>query len=685
MAYQDLLIDNSVAVEDGNYFIVTVTDLAVNETYPIQFRYKYKDGTFGLWSASRLLVTPGETLPGSPNLSLTDVVGDDGFIKITWNGNDKSGKPITNVDRVDIFIDGAPFDGTKAAASFKVAGTQTIAAPSGQYAVALYAISNYGTKSAVSDARSVVVTKSGQSVLNPEDPYAPTVTSGLASVIVGWNGKKSDGDGGFEDFTSGSFAGAKVFIGESADFVPSDNNWVHTLNFANGYNEVSIGVGTIINKSLGLTLGYNTPYYIKIDTVNANKVANGQPISAEGNPITVSKLPASEIKTGFLEADAYIKAGASGGARVEISGSTSPFVIYGTDGTTKLLEFIGGSTGTLAINGSGTFTGNLSIGSGDDVFKAEPLTGIWLGNTNFLNSKFSVSKSGYLKATVGEIAGWTIASTYLQNSTGTIKLNGGLDPALFIGSASGAHIRMAPDSIAHYNGGSASGKFTLNTSTGNLTMNGGTLTNGEVNSSTITGTTINVSGQQVGTGVQSGDYSEASDTSTKINFTEANYSIIPAFDTWTEEVSTGYYDPVAETWVSGTTTTTNTSKTLKITDSIEKGGIPTSGYYSELWLQTGTASGDATIYGNYPGGYISFEVRSNSTEKAFYINGFGANWTDRHETTSSSDQPAVLQADSTGKITRGRSFFSSGASSSTILNNWSGVGQNGDIVFSTNN
>ena len=475
-----------------------------------------------------------------------------------------------------------------------------------------------------------------------------------------------------------------MFIGESADFVPSDNNWVHTLNFANGYNEVSIGVGTIINKSLGLTLGYNTPYYVKIDTVNASKVANGQPIAAEGNPITVAKLPASEIKTGFLEADAYIKAGASSGARVEMSGSASPFVIYGTDGTTKLLEFIGGSTGTLAINGSGTFTGNLSIGSGNEIFKADPSTGIWLGNANFASSTFSVSRSGYLKATIGEIAGWTIASTYLQNATGTIKLNGGYDPALFIGSASGAHIRIAPDSMAHYNGGSPTGKFTLNTSTGNLTMNGGTLTNGEVNSSTITGTTINVSGQQVGTGSGT-SYNENSDSSTKINFTEANFSIIPAYDTWTDTVSTGYYDPISETWVSGTTTTTNTTRTLKITDSIEKGGVPTSGYYSELWLQTGTSSGDATIYGNYPGGYISFEVRSNSTERAFYMNGYGENWTNRHETTTFADQPAVLQADANGKITRGRAFFSSGSASSTILNNWGSVGQNGDIVFSTNN
>jgi hypothetical protein len=62
-AYQDLLKDNSVAVENGNYFIVTVTDLDLNENYPIQFRWKYQDGTFGLWSASKLLTTIGETLP----------------------------------------------------------------------------------------------------------------------------------------------------------------------------------------------------------------------------------------------------------------------------------------------------------------------------------------------------------------------------------------------------------------------------------------------------------------------------------------------------------------------------------------------------------------------------------------------------------------------------------------------
>jgi len=484
-AYQDLLKDNSVAVENGNYFIVTVTDLNLNETYPIQFRWKYQDGTYGLWGATKILTTPGETVPGRPNLGITDVVGDKGFIKITWNGNDSSGKPISNIDRVDIYIDGAPFDATKPAASFKTAGTQTITAPAGQYIVALYAVTNYGGTSPVSYSRSVTVTGQAETIVNPEDPSAPEVTAGLASVIVEWDGKKNDGEGGTENFTSGSFAGAKVFIGTTADFVTSDNNWVHTLNFANGSNKVSIGVGTVINKSTGATLQYGVPYYIKIDTINSNNLSNGQPVSASGNPITVDMLPASEIKTGFLDADAYIKAGASGGARVEIGGSTTPLVIYGTDGTTELLKFTGGSTGTLAIKGSGTFTGNLSIGTGDTVFKAEPATGIWLGDANYADADFRVSTNGVLRAKAGEIGGWEITGSYLQNTAGTFQINSNLS-TMYLGSPDSSHIRFTPSQIAHYSGaGSLSNKFTLTTATGALTLSG-TITGSNIYGSKIT-------------------------------------------------------------------------------------------------------------------------------------------------------------------------------------------------------
>ena len=640
-AYQDLLKDNSVAVENGNYFIVTVTDLDLNENYPIQFRWKYQDGTYGLWSVSKLLTTPAETLPGSPNLLLTDVVGDDGFIKITWNGNDKSGKPITNIDRVDIFIDGAPFDGTKAAGSFKVAGTQTIAAPAGHYAVALYAISNYGSQSAVSDAQDVDVFKSGQSIINPQDPSAPTVNAGLASVIVEWDGKKNNGDGTFSDFTSGSFAGAKVFIGTTAGFTTSNNNWVHTLNFANGSNKVSIGVGTVIDKSLGTTLEYGVPYYIKIDTINANGVANGQPVSAGGNPITVSKLPASEISTGILTADNSITAGVEDGQRVVISGSAAPFIIYGTDGTTKLLEYIAsGTVGTLAIKGSGTFTGDLSIGTGEDVFKAEPATGIWLGKSTYSGAPFSVSKNGYLTSAYGEIGGWELGASYLQNSTGTLKINSGSSPAIFLGSASGAHFRLSPDSITHYDGGSASGKFSLTASNGNISLKGDINAGSNIYGSTITGSTI---------------------TGSDINSTgDGTFS-------GTLTISGGYITHGSGVWLNSPAFEVGTF-----------GGNV--GYFR-------TASDGTSYLGNTSSSSLAFRIdmsQSGYFARGYHLNNLGATEFSQPDPNGFTPSRTVVVANDDGWLHTGRAFFyGSQGTSSTIHSNTSGTARIGDVYFST--
>jgi hypothetical protein len=87
---------------------------------------------------------------------------------------------------------------------------------------------------------------------------------------------------------------------------------------------------------------------------------------------------------------------------------------------------------------------------------------------------------------------------------------------------------------------------------------------------------------------------------------------------------------------------------------------------------------------------MGFELRANSTEKGFYFIGdetiSGQNWGVEHLTTSYKDQPAMLQTDATGKVTRGRAIFTSGSSSTTILGStWNSVGQNGDLAFSTNN
>jgi hypothetical protein len=507
MAYEDLLKDTSrVDSSNSNYFLVTITDLDVNQSYPIQFRWKYNDGTFSPWSAVRVVTTPGESDPNTPKFADSNVdVTTPGFIKITWDGtsDDATPTPLTDIDRVDVYIDGLPFDGNKPAATFKTAGTQVIAAPGGTYQIVLYAVSKLGKLSPVSAAVTKTVSDISNPVVDPEDPEAPTVTAGLASVIVEWSGKKSGGG----DFPTGSFAGAKVFIGTSAGFTPSDNNWVHTLNFANGSNKVSIGVGTVIDKAAGTLLQYNTPYFIKIDTINASGTSNNNPIAASGNPITVNKVAASEIITGTLAADASITAGIDGGSRVVLSGGANPLVIYGTNGTTELLKFTGGATGTLTVNGGGTFTGDLSAGSGSSIFKSDS-SGIYLGNAVFALAPFSVSRNGILKAESGTIGGWTLGSTFLQNagSSPTIKID---TSGIIVGSTSNAYIDITSSGITHRNSnGTASGKFTLTTGPsaqltidGTFTISGTSTINGTAASTVVSNASTGSTAIQSGNGV----------------------------------------------------------------------------------------------------------------------------------------------------------------------------------------
>jgi hypothetical protein len=469
MAYEDLIKDTSQSFENGNYFILTITDLDVNQPYPVQFRWKNKDGSFSKWGAAKTLSTPGESDPATPRLQSANVVGGAGFLSVTWDGKNSTGVDLTNIDRVDVYIDGPPFDGTKPTDNFKSSGTKTFVAPAGSYTVTLVAVSKLGTLSPTSTAITKSVTSVATPIATPEDPSAPTITAGLASIIVSWDGKNSDD----ENFAAGAFAGAKVYIGTTSTFTPSADNWVHSLNFANGNNQVSIGVGTVINKTSGATLQYGTPYFIKLRTINASGTETSTAIASSPTSITVDKLPASEIKTGILAADASITAGASSGARVVMSGASSPFIIYGTDGSTKLLEFIGGSTGTLVITGSSTFSGNLSVGSGNSIFKAEPATGMWLGNATESSAPFSVSNNGVIRATSGTIGGWYLGSSTLQNasSSPTIRLN---TSGIIVGATSSSYIDIAADGITHRNSnGTASGKFTLTTGASpSLTVNG---------------------------------------------------------------------------------------------------------------------------------------------------------------------------------------------------------------------
>ena len=392
---------------DKNYFNFKATGLKIDTNYAIKFQWVYSDGTVSDWSPGKFVNTSTESVPVAPTATVT---GGAGFIKVELPTFP------ANALRVDVRIAGGTFgNGTVVATSFTSAGVKTIAAlgaasPGNAYVVTLLTVTPSKINGDASTPTTVYVTDPSAAlvVTAPQDPFAPVVKAGLASVIVEWSGKKSDGT----DLTLTGFSGAKVHIGTSSGFTPSADNWVHTLNFANGSNRVSIGVGSVIDKTAGTTLQYGTAYHVKLVAVNASGSLSSA-VSASNNPVTVLRLPASEIDAGILRADAYIQAGADGGQRAVLSGSTSPFIIYGTDGTTKLLEFLtSGTTGTLAIKGSGTFTGDISGASGT-----------FAGNLSSSGGAFTVN-NGVLTASSGTIGGWSIGSTLTATvSNNTITLN----------------------------------------------------------------------------------------------------------------------------------------------------------------------------------------------------------------------------------------------------------------------
>jgi len=105
MAYEDLLKDTSASFEDGNYFVVTVPDLTPGTIYPIEFRWKYKDGTFSEWGCVKTIVAPLASTPSRPGFSQGDLSYFQGILTVTWSGQDFNNLSYgATFDRVDVYV-----------------------------------------------------------------------------------------------------------------------------------------------------------------------------------------------------------------------------------------------------------------------------------------------------------------------------------------------------------------------------------------------------------------------------------------------------------------------------------------------------------------------------------------------------------------------------------------------------
>lgn len=108
MAYEDLLKDTSESFENGNYFNVTITDLGltdVADSYPIQFRWKFKDGTYSNWSAVKNVEVPAIQLEAPAVPSTPTVRPVLGAIEVSWDGKTSTGANQANQsDFANIYI-----------------------------------------------------------------------------------------------------------------------------------------------------------------------------------------------------------------------------------------------------------------------------------------------------------------------------------------------------------------------------------------------------------------------------------------------------------------------------------------------------------------------------------------------------------------------------------------------------
>ena len=102
--YQDLLKDTSQSYDNGDYFIVTIPGLIPGTIYPLEFRWKYKDGTFGEdWSAVKTITAPAESVPQPPSPAV--VTYSQGIITVKWDGKNATGGtyPAT-LDKIEVYI-----------------------------------------------------------------------------------------------------------------------------------------------------------------------------------------------------------------------------------------------------------------------------------------------------------------------------------------------------------------------------------------------------------------------------------------------------------------------------------------------------------------------------------------------------------------------------------------------------
>jgi hypothetical protein len=115
-------------------------------------------------------------------------------------------------------------------------------------------------------------------------------------------------------------------------------------------------------------------------------------------------------------------------------------------------KFSGDANGAykVVLDGNGTSTigswtindTSLSGGTGTSTIALTPGAGIHMGNASIADAPFSVTNAGVLKATSGEVAGWSLSDDKLSGGAMIIRKNGTIESDGFVSNLAGSGFRL---------------------------------------------------------------------------------------------------------------------------------------------------------------------------------------------------------------------------------------------------
>lgn len=334
MAYQDLLKDTSEIKEDGNYFLVTVTDLEPAKTYPIQFRWQYKDKTFSEWSSVKKLILPGESGVPVPYVPIGNFTAAPGQIIITWNGTDTTGATMVGVDRVNVYLEDINDtfgDGSDPVSFFKEKGTISIAVPAGTYNVTLRSVTTRGTISNATTPVTLTV-EGGTPIEAPTLPTGLSASSAPFALTVSWTGAYASQT--FSGFKSINVYASTTNLGSSTTTNLS-YKLVGSMTVDQTSNKITVGLD-VLKQVLSLTSQqtYDSSIYLYYLAVNANGVpyqVGGTTTYTRINSTAIAPTKANliDLTNGLISIEnlvagngqfqSWLRTGTAGSSRIELS------------------------------------------------------------------------------------------------------------------------------------------------------------------------------------------------------------------------------------------------------------------------------------------------------------------------------------------------------------------------------